>query len=82
MSHERRATVTLKDGRVYVADRATYVGRRLRVKGRRRVSNLSGERFYGTRELVVPLSRVKRIDWHRDSGSGLLPAPERPETSR
>jgi hypothetical protein len=57
------ATITLRDGRVYIADRAEETRHRLSFTGRLRVRNLTGERLYAPRTLSVELRRVKRVDW-------------------
>ncbi|MFZ2049890.1 MAG: hypothetical protein WAU69_03020 [Solirubrobacteraceae bacterium] len=64
----RRATVVLRDGKTYVADAITFSGRRLTMTARLRVRNRSGERYYPTKELMVPLGRVKAILWHKEEG--------------
>lgn len=62
-----RATITLTSGATYVADTARWSGWTLIFTGRRRVRNLSGERYYATREYRVPRSRIRRLDWHREA---------------
>ncbi len=65
-STPRRATITLKDGRVYVADRVELASGQVMFTGRLRIRDLSGERFYATRERTIRLAEVKAIDWHKD----------------
>lgn len=65
-STSRRATITTRDGRTYVADRVELHDRKVTFTGRLRVRDLSGERFYATRERTIRLAEVKAIDWHRD----------------
>jgi hypothetical protein len=66
-STSRRATITLKDGRVYVADRTELSRHRLTFTGRLRVRDLSGERFYKTTTRTVTLGQVRTIHWHEGS---------------
>ncbi len=61
----RRATIRLRDGRIYIADRVDLSGRRLTFTGRLRVRDLSGERYYATNTRTVALGHVRAIDWHR-----------------
>lgn len=62
----RRATIVLRSGKTYVADTVAFSGRRLTMIARLRVRNHSGERFYATKEMEVPLGRVKAILWHKE----------------
>ena len=64
-STNRRATITLKDGRIYVADRVEFASRQVMFTGRLRIRDLSGERFYATRERTIRLAEINAIDWHR-----------------
>lgn len=65
-STSRRATITTRDGRTYVADRVDLRDRKVvTFTGRLRVRDLTGERFYATRERTIRLAEVKAIDWHR-----------------
>ena len=57
------ATITLRDGRVYVTDDAKLTSRRLTFTGRLRVRDLSGDRLYEPREHSLPPGRVKSIQW-------------------
>lgn len=67
MTATGRATIVLKDHRVYVCDETTVEGSRVTFKGRLRVRDLSGERYYATRTQTVPLSRVRSVCWHDGS---------------
>jgi len=62
----KRATITFRDGRVYVADRVELGKHRVTFTGRRRVRDLAGERFYDTCEMTVPQASVRAINWHRN----------------
>ncbi len=61
-----RATITLRDGRVYVAERAELRGHRLTFTGRLRIRDASGVRLYPPREHSVTLRKIRRIDWHEE----------------
>jgi hypothetical protein len=63
-----RATIVLKDRRVYIADHTELSRHRLTFTGRLRVRDLSGERFYPTRTITVTLGKVRSIHWHRERG--------------
>jgi hypothetical protein len=63
-----RATIVLRDHRVYVADHTELEGHRLTFTGRLRVRDLSGERFYNTITRTVTLGQVRSICWHDGRG--------------
>jgi hypothetical protein len=63
-----RATVVLKDHRIYVCDATDLSGRRLTFTGRLRVRDLTGERYYKTTTRTVPLGQLRSIYWHDGRG--------------
>lgn len=63
-----RATIVLKDRRVYVCDATDLHGRRLTFTGRLRVRDLTGERYYETTTRTVPLGQVRAVYWHDGRG--------------
>jgi hypothetical protein len=58
------AVIRLRSGAEYVTEDAKLTSRRLIFEGRLRVKDLSGERLYPPRQLVVTLGRIRSIDWH------------------
>jgi len=57
------ATIKLRDGRVYVAERAELWRHRLTFTGQLRVSDTTGERLYPPRDLSILRRRVRSIEW-------------------
>jgi hypothetical protein len=64
-----RATIKLRDGRVFVADHAELSRGGLMFTGRERVKDLHGIRFYNTKTHTLPMRLVRGINWHREAGS-------------
>jgi hypothetical protein len=63
-----RATITLKTGATYVADHTELRANRLTFTGRRRITNLTGRRYYETKTRTVTLGQVRAIWWHDGRG--------------
>ena len=59
-----RATIVLKDRRVYVCDSTELDGRRLTFTGSLRVRDLAGERYYPTATRTTTLGQIRSIHWH------------------
>ena len=68
MTATGRATIVLKDERVYVCDHTEIDGRQLTFTGRLRIRDLAGERFYRTTTRTILLGQVRSICWHDGRG--------------